>query len=93
MARCECGPRWYGNKSVKWLLRIVLTNNSNPNDTYAERNNDVESPMKTFARFLHRPRRSGPANRPPSPAWLRSAVGAEQGAVLGAAERSAVAAR
>lgn len=48
-------PEAYGNKSVKWLQRIVLTNNFQVNDTYAEWNNDVESPLKTYARFLHVP--------------------------------------
>jgi DMSO/TMAO reductase YedYZ molybdopterin-dependent catalytic subunit len=50
-------PEAYGNKSVKWLQRIVLTNNYQVNDTYAQWNNDVESPMKTYARFLHVPPR------------------------------------
>ena len=49
-------PEAYGNKDVKWLQRIVLTNSFKANDTYAESNNDVESPMKTFARFLDPPR-------------------------------------
>ena len=48
-------PEAYGNKSVKWLQRIVLTNNYQVNDTYAQWNNDVESPLKTYARFLHAP--------------------------------------
>jgi DMSO/TMAO reductase YedYZ molybdopterin-dependent catalytic subunit len=48
-------PGVYGNKSVKWLQRIVLTNEFRANDTYAEMNNDVESPMKTQARFINAP--------------------------------------
>lgn len=48
-------PDGYGFKSIKWLTRVVLTNNPNPNDTYAGQNNDVDSPMKTFARFLRTP--------------------------------------
>ena len=48
-------PEGYGNKSVKWLQRIVLTNNPQANDTYAEWNNDTESPLKTYARFLYVP--------------------------------------
>jgi DMSO/TMAO reductase YedYZ molybdopterin-dependent catalytic subunit len=48
-------PEEYGNKSVKWLLRIVLTNNPQANDTYAEWNNDTVSQMKTCARFIHTP--------------------------------------
>jgi DMSO/TMAO reductase YedYZ molybdopterin-dependent catalytic subunit len=42
-------PGLYGNKSVKWLQRVVLTNNPRLNDTYAEWNNDTESPLKTCA--------------------------------------------
>lgn len=34
---------------------MVLTNDPNPNDTYAGQNNDVDTPMKTFARFLQAP--------------------------------------
>jgi hypothetical protein len=49
-------PDAYGNKSIKWLQRIVLTNSYEANDTYAVTNNaDVESPMKTHARFVHVP--------------------------------------
>jgi DMSO/TMAO reductase YedYZ molybdopterin-dependent catalytic subunit len=50
-------PEAYGNKSVKWLQRIVLTNNYQVNDTYALWNNDVESPLKTYARFIQVPKR------------------------------------
>ncbi|MBM4091197.1 MAG: hypothetical protein FJ276_17510, partial [Planctomycetes bacterium] len=49
-------PDEYGNRSVKWLQRIVLTNEFKANDTYAEWNNDAESYSKTYARFLHVPR-------------------------------------
>ncbi len=48
-------PDRYGNKSVKWLQRVVLTNSFQANDTYAEWNNDVTSHMKTCARFIHVP--------------------------------------
>ncbi len=48
-------PDGYGFKSIKWLQRVVLTNDPNPNDTYAGQNNDVDSPLKTFARFLQTP--------------------------------------
>ena len=48
-------PDAYGNKSVKWLQRIVLTNAFKANDTYAQWNNDTESHSKTFARFIHVP--------------------------------------
>ncbi|NQU21796.1 MAG: molybdopterin-dependent oxidoreductase [Candidatus Nealsonbacteria bacterium] len=48
-------PDGYGNKSVKWLQRIVLTNDFKANDSYAEQNNDTNSRVKTCARFLHVP--------------------------------------
>ena len=48
-------PEAYGFKSVKWLQRVVLTNDYRANDTYALGNNDLESPMKTFARFVRVP--------------------------------------
>lgn len=45
-------PNAYGFKSIKWLNRIVLTNDYRANDTYAERqNNDPDSPLKTLARL------------------------------------------
>jgi hypothetical protein len=42
-------PWAHGFKSVKWLQRIVLTNNYQANDTYALQNNDPESSLKTAA--------------------------------------------
>ena len=48
-------PGAYANKSVKWLQRVVLSNDYQANDTYATWNNDTESPMKSFARFVHPP--------------------------------------
>ncbi len=48
-------PEEYGNKCVKWLQRIVLTNTPQANDTYAEWNNDTVSHIKTCARFIHTP--------------------------------------
>jgi len=49
-------PESYANKSVKWLTRVVLTNSFQATDTYALWNNDVESPMKSAARFLNPPK-------------------------------------
>jgi len=48
-------PEAYGFKSVKWLQRVLLTNEPGANDTYRLGNNDLDSPMKTFARFLSVP--------------------------------------
>jgi hypothetical protein len=42
-------PWAHGFKSIKWLQRIVLTNDYQANDTYANGNNDVESHLKTAA--------------------------------------------
>ncbi len=50
-------PEAYVNKSVKWLQRLVLTNQFTANDTYATWNNDTESHLKTYARFLFVPLR------------------------------------
>ncbi len=50
-------PDAYGNKSVKWIQRIVLTNNHRANDTYAEWNNDTVSHIKTCARFIQFPKK------------------------------------
>jgi len=58
-------PEGYGFKSIKWLNRIVLTNDYRANDTYAEKqNNDPDSPMKTLARLdIHAPQ-SYPRGQP-----------------------------
>ena len=45
-------PEAYGFKSVKWIQRVVLTNLPGANDTYADDGNDIDSWMKTVARFL-----------------------------------------
>jgi hypothetical protein len=50
-------PDGYGFKSIKWLTRVVLSNDPAPNDTYAGQNNDVDTTMKTFARFLNAPKK------------------------------------
>jgi DMSO/TMAO reductase YedYZ molybdopterin-dependent catalytic subunit len=48
-------PEAYGFKSIKWLQRLVLTNLGHANDTYLSGNNDVDSPLKTFAATLSVP--------------------------------------
>jgi DMSO/TMAO reductase YedYZ molybdopterin-dependent catalytic subunit len=45
-------PDGYGNQSVKWLQRVILTNNPQADDTYAHWNNDTDSRIKTCARFI-----------------------------------------
>lgn len=42
-------PWAHGFKSIKWLQHISLTNDYRANDTYAEKNNDPESHLKTAA--------------------------------------------
>ena len=44
-------PWAHGFKSIKWLQRITLTNDYKTNDTYAEKDNDPDSYLKTMARF------------------------------------------
>ncbi len=56
-------PEAYGFKNVKWLTHVVLTNLSHANDTYADGNNDIDSPLKTFAATLSVPK----AVRPNAP--------------------------
>ena len=50
-------PGTYGSKSVKWVQRVVMTNDYRANDSdAAEFNNDAESAMKTRARFINVPK-------------------------------------
>ncbi len=49
-------PGSYGSKSVKWVTRVLLTNDYKSNDSDAELNNDPENPLKTRARVLHMPK-------------------------------------
>src|SRR5207249_11509977 len=48
-------PEAYGFKSIKWLSHVVLTNLPHATDTYASGNNDVDSPLKSFAATLSVP--------------------------------------
>jgi DMSO/TMAO reductase YedYZ molybdopterin-dependent catalytic subunit len=48
-------PWAHGFKSIKWLQRIVLTNDYRANDTYALANNDPESYLKTAAYLAKSP--------------------------------------
>ena len=49
-------PEAYGFKSIKWLTHVVLSNVAAANDTYIDGNNDVDSPLKTWAATLSVPR-------------------------------------
>lgn len=49
-------PGTFGNKSIKWVQRLVLTNDYRANDTDAsEFNSDTDTPFKTKARFVNPP--------------------------------------
>lgn len=48
-------PEAYGFKSIKWLTTVVLSNLPHANDTYMDGNNDVDSPLKTFAATINPP--------------------------------------
>ncbi len=53
-------PEAYGFKSIKWLSHIVLSNLASANDTYIGGNNDVDSPLKSFAATLSFPDQVAP---------------------------------
>ena len=50
-------PEAYGFKSIKWLSHMYLSNLFHANDTYGEKNNDVDSPLKTFCATLSVPKK------------------------------------
>ena len=56
-------PWAHGFKSIKWLQRIVCTNDFRANDTYADDGNDPESYLKTAA-YIDEDRLSFQAGRP-----------------------------
>ena len=56
-------PWAHGFKSVKWLQKLVLTNAYAANDTYAEKNNDPESYLKTAAYFDNAKLQKYPADK------------------------------
>lgn len=56
-------PWAHGFKSIKWLHRISLTNNFQANDTYANQNNDPDSPLKTAA-YIDKTADKFPAGQP-----------------------------
>jgi hypothetical protein len=49
-------PGAYGSRSIKWVQRIVLTNEFKANDSDADLNNDPENAQKTRARFINPPK-------------------------------------
>jgi hypothetical protein len=68
-------PEAYGFKCVKWLSHVLLTNLSHANDTYAAGNNDLDSPLKSFAGTFPLPEEAL-ANRPiPVLGWAQAGIG------------------
>lgn len=53
-------PEAYGFKSIKWLSQVTLSNIWKSNDTYGEKNNDVDSPLKTFCEAFPLPAKINP---------------------------------
>lgn len=54
-------PGFYSNRSIKWLQKIIVTNSYHANDTYAESNNDVEGPVKSYSKFIQVPEKVKPS--------------------------------
>ncbi len=85
-------PDAYGFKSVKWLIRVVLTNAPFANDTYATGDNDIDSWMKTSARILTRPAKVKPGQSIPLTGIAQGGhIRIEQGAILAITARARVA--
>ena len=68
-------PEAYGFKNVKWLSHVVLSNHAAANDTYAEQNNDVDSPLKTFAATLNPPTEAKAGQPIPVIGWAQVGIG------------------
>jgi DMSO/TMAO reductase YedYZ molybdopterin-dependent catalytic subunit len=67
-------PEAYGFKSIKWLTHIVLSNIAAANDTYADGNNDVDSPLKTFCATLSVPKKVAPNEPIPVTGWAQVGI-------------------
>lgn len=67
-------PEHYGFKSIKWLTRILLSNLDHANDTYAEGDNDLDSPLKTFAATLLVPQEAKTGERIPITGYAQVGV-------------------
>jgi DMSO/TMAO reductase YedYZ molybdopterin-dependent catalytic subunit len=67
-------PEAYGFKSVKWLTTVVLTNLAHAVDTYASGNNDIDSPLKTFAATLSVPQEMKPNTAIPVTGWAQAGI-------------------
>ncbi|MEC8988910.1 MAG: hypothetical protein VYB66_06685, partial [Verrucomicrobiota bacterium] len=58
-----------------WLKSVVLTNNYQANDTYADANNDIDSWMKTMSRFHFKPEKVKAGEPVPITGWAQVGVG------------------
>ncbi len=67
-------PEAYGFKSIKWLSHVFLSNLAHANDTYAEKNNDVDSHLKTFCATLSMPDKIEPGYPFPITGWAQSGI-------------------
>ena len=67
-------PEGYGFKCIKWLSHVVLSNRSNANDTYGEKNNDVDSPLKSFCATLSLPPVVKPDEAIPVTGWGQAGI-------------------
>ena len=67
-------PEAYGFKSIKWLTHVVLSNKWRANDTYGEKNNDVDSPLKTFCDLFDTPGQWKPNVPIPITGWAQVGI-------------------
>lgn len=67
-------PEAYGFKSVKWLSHVCLSNTPFANDTYANANNDVDSPLKSFAATFDFPREVKPGQPIPVTGYAQAGI-------------------
>jgi DMSO/TMAO reductase YedYZ molybdopterin-dependent catalytic subunit len=68
-------PEAYGFKSIKWLSHVVLTNLPHANDTYADGNNDIDSPLKSFAATLFVPGKINSGHAIPVTGYAQVGIG------------------
>ncbi|HVU87002.1 MAG TPA: molybdopterin-dependent oxidoreductase [Pirellulales bacterium] len=68
-------PEAYGFKCVKWITHVVLTNLAGANDTYANENNDIDSPLKTFAATISAPRKIKAGESTPLSGYAQVGIG------------------
>jgi hypothetical protein len=67
-------PEAYGFKSIKWLSHVFLSNLPHANDTYAEKNNDVDSHLKTFCATLSVPTKIQAGQPIPITGWAQAGI-------------------